>query len=98
MMMARSTEELLAHADELAKRFENYEPAPGDRAAADPETLLRLAAMKRGEVEAQVASAVTVARAGGLSWAKIGSALGTSGQAANERYAKDVDVLINTSG
>ena len=28
--MPRSAEEILARADELARRFEDYEPAPGD--------------------------------------------------------------------
>jgi hypothetical protein len=28
--MPRSAEEILAHADELARRFEDYEPGPGE--------------------------------------------------------------------
>lgn len=31
MPMSRTVEETLAHADELAERFENYEPEPGRR-------------------------------------------------------------------
>ena len=86
--MPRSTAEILAHAEELARKFEDYEPKPGDRGKMSPELRLWLAALKRAEVESEVADAVAEARKSGLSWAKVGEALGTSGQAASERYAK----------
>lgn len=94
MMMPRSTEEILAQADELAKRFEDYTPEPGDRDKVNTETRLRLAALKRAEVEREVAEAVANARAEALSWAKIGDALGTSGSSANERYGKQIEPLM----
>jgi hypothetical protein len=58
--MPRSAKEILAHADELARRFEDHKPAPG---------------------------AVRAARADGHSWAAIGAMLGTSGEAARQRYS-----------
>lgn len=85
--MPRSTEEILAHAEVLARQFEDYEPTPGDRGKMSPELRLRLAAMKRAEIEIEVNAAVSEARRQGLSWAKVGKALGTSGQAASERYS-----------
>lgn len=88
--MPRSTNEILAHAAVLARRFEDYDPQPGDRGRVSPEVRLQLAAMKRAEVEAEVAAAVSAARKRGLSWAKVGRALGTSGQAASERYATHI--------
>ena len=53
--MPRTTEEILAHADELARQAEEYEPKPGDRDRVPPEVRLRLAALKRAEAEAEVA-------------------------------------------
>jgi hypothetical protein len=34
--MPRSIQEILDHADELAKRFEDYEPAEGDERLPEP--------------------------------------------------------------
>src|SRR5262245_43837047 len=84
--MPRTAEEILAHADELAKRFE-AEPDP-DR-IRDAATLRELArAFERlARAEADLASAVATARADGHSWAAIGAMLGTSGEAARQRYA-----------
>ncbi len=84
--MPRSAEEILARADELARRFEDYEPRPGElRDAAAlrdvAEAFTRLAAAER-----DLAGAVRTARAEGHSWAAIGAMLGTSGEAARQRY------------
>jgi hypothetical protein len=84
--MPRSAEEILARADELARRFEDHEPGPGEvrdasalRAVADAFT--RLADSQRA-----LAAAVHAARADGHSWSAIGAMLGTSGEAARQRY------------
>ena len=84
--MPRSAEEILARADELARRFEDHEPAPGDvqeaaalRAVADAFTRL-------ADSERALASAVHAARAEGHSWSAIGAMLGTSGEAARQKY------------
>ena len=84
--MPRTREEIIAHADALAKRLEDYEPRQEDR--RDPMYLhaLREAATFHAQVERQIADAVAAARAGGYSWALIGAQLGTSGQAARQRY------------
>ena len=58
--MPRSTDEILAHADELARRFEDYEPGPEDprdaRAAGYRRGLARVAGGER-----DLAAAVSVA-------------------------------------
>jgi len=84
--MPRSAEEILAHADELARRFEDYEPAPGD--VQDAAALRGVAAAfgRLADSERDLAAAVSVARAEGHSWAAIGAMLGTSGEAARQRY------------
>jgi hypothetical protein len=86
MLMPRSIQEILDHADELAKRFEDYEPADGDELPVEA-VLLRRAVLARARSECDVVEAVTAARAAGLSWAAIGAILGTSAQAAQQRYA-----------
>jgi hypothetical protein len=88
--MPRSIQEILDHADELAKQFEDYEPTDGDERRVE-EYLLQRAALARARSERQVLDAVIAARAAGASWSKIGSLLGTSAQAAQQRYASVVD-------
>lgn len=88
--MPRSIQEILDHADELAARFENYEPSEGDERSVE-EYLLERAALNRARSERQVIDAVIAARAAGVSWQKIGGLLGTSAQAAQQRYASVVD-------
>lgn len=78
-------QEILDHADELAKHFEDYEPSPADEVDV-AEYLLRRAALARARSERQVADAVDSARRAGLSWKRIGTELGISAQAAQQRY------------
>jgi len=83
--MPRSIQEILDHADELAKRFEDYEPSPGDERDV-AQYLLRRAAIARARSERQIVEAVEAARRAGLSWKQIGGELGISAQAAQQRY------------
>ena len=85
ILVPRTIQEILDHADELAKRFDDYEPREGDETPV-AEHLLRRAALARARTERQVVEAVETARTDGLSWARIGSLLGTSAQAAQQRY------------
>ena len=84
--MPRPIQEILDHADELAKRFEDYEPRADDE--RDPSSLeqLRNAVLARSQAERSIRDAVAAARSDGQSWAAIGSLLGTSGDAARQRY------------
>ncbi len=88
--MPRSIQEILDHADELAKKFEDYEPAESDERPVE-EYMLERAALARARSERQVADAVIAARAAGASWQKIGKLLGTSAQAAQQRYGSVVE-------
>jgi hypothetical protein len=89
-MMPRSIQEILDHADELAQRFEDYEPADGDERSVE-EYQLQRAALARARSERQIVEAVVAARAAGISWSKIGELLGTSAQAAQQRYGAVVE-------
>ena len=84
--MPRTVHDILAHADELAQRFEDYEPSSEDERDPAAFTALRDAALSRSRAEASVVAAVADARAHGYSWVTIGSLLGTSGEAARQRY------------
>lgn len=88
--MPRSIQEILDQADELAKRFEDYEPGEDDQVPVE-EYLLRRAALARARSEREVVDAVTAARSSGMSWNKIGEILGTSAQAAQQRYGAVVE-------
>ncbi|MBN2114202.1 MAG: hypothetical protein JW785_08770 [Acidimicrobiia bacterium] len=88
--MPRSIQEILDHADRLAHRFETYEPARSDERPVE-EYLLQRAAVARARSERQVLDAVSAARAAGIPWARIGKLLGTSAQAAQQRYGPVVE-------
>jgi hypothetical protein len=83
--MPRSMQEILDHADELAQRFEDYEPVPGDEVDV-AEYRLRQAAVAQARGERQVADAVLAARRAGVTWKRIAVQLGISAQAAQQRY------------
>jgi hypothetical protein len=84
--MPRSAEEIMAHANELADRFEDYEPEPGSGRDARALRDVAVAFSRLARSSQDLAAAVTVARAEGHSWAAIGAMLGTSGEAARQRY------------
>ena len=83
--MPRSMQDIFDHADDLAKRFEDYEPSPDDEVDV-AEYLLRRAVLARARSELQIAEAVGEARRAGMTWKRIGNQLGISAQAAQQRY------------
>lgn len=88
--MPRSIDELVAQADDLADEFEAYEPSAEDR-GEPPLIALRRAAYRRALLERDLLSLVRRARRDGASWAQVGKELGTSGEAARQRYADKID-------
>lgn len=88
--MPRSIQEILDHADELSKRFEEYEPDERDELSVE-EYLLERATLERAHSERQLVEAVRAARNKGLSWQRIGAILGTSAQGAQQRYGAIVE-------
>jgi hypothetical protein len=82
-------QDILDHADALAKKFVDYEPAPEDEVDVAGYRLRR-AALARARSERQTAEAVGEARRAGLSWRKIGAELGISAQGAQQRYGDDL--------
>jgi hypothetical protein len=84
--MPRDAKTIIEHADELAARFEAAEPNPLDDHANATVLELRDAVIERGHAEARVMDAVHRARAAGVSWSVLATVLGTSRQAAQQRY------------
>ncbi|TWP35927.1 hypothetical protein [Leekyejoonella antrihumi] len=60
--MPRSVQEILDHADELAKRFENYEPSAADERDPAAFAELRRAVLLRSDAERSIKEAVDHAR------------------------------------
>lgn len=85
--MPRTADEILQHADQLAARFEGSTPPEADLLDPQAVSLLRGAVASRGKAERHLIAAVTAARKAGMSWAAIGEFVGTSGEAARQRYS-----------
>jgi hypothetical protein len=84
--MPKSVKEICSSTDDYARFFENADPALAS--AIDPQVLrkLRGAAKRKVTVERELLEAVSAARHSGASWALIGALLGTSGEAARQKY------------
>ena len=89
--MPRSLQEILAQADDLADAFEAYEPADSDEGKASSLVELRLAVSRRAQADRAIVEAVADAREHNVTWAAIGEQLGTSGEAARQRYGQLVE-------
>lgn len=81
----RTVDEILAHAEELADRFESDDFDAEMMSPAEYE--LASAARDRAAAEARVRSAVAALRGAGAPWVRVGELVGTSGEAARQRYS-----------
>jgi hypothetical protein len=82
MTMPRSYDEIVNQAEELSRVFEeDFEPAVSKEEAA-----VRAAALRRALAESELGQAVAAAREAGVAWDRIGEAVGTSGEAARQKY------------
>lgn len=85
--MRPSLTDLIAHADQLADAFESHDPAPEEfNAPLPPLMAVKLAAFRRAAAEKELAQAIHAARQAHLSWRELGEAIGTTGEAARQRY------------
>ncbi|MGI8622976.1 MAG: sigma-70 family RNA polymerase sigma factor [Solirubrobacteraceae bacterium] len=86
--MPRTREELERAATDAEAWLDALDP--NTTPAEDPADLRRigLALRKLAEQQRAIDDAVTAARANGRSWSEIGLVLGSSRQAARERYAQ----------
>lgn len=80
--MPRSYEEIVNQAEELSRVFEaDFQPA-----VSREEATVRAAALRRALAERELGEAVAAARKAGVPWDRIGEAVGTSGEAARQKY------------
>jgi len=86
--MPRSLKEILERADEFADGFERFDPDAHDAVDATSLRAVRAASEECALAEARLAESVSIARAEGHSWAAIGAMVGTSGEAARQRYGR----------
>jgi hypothetical protein len=84
--MPRTLQEILDHAQDLAEEFESDSFDRNSLRDAQVLRELSRAVQERAAAELRVADAVAVARATGASWSSVGLMLGTSGEAARQRY------------
>ncbi|MPZ53233.1 MAG: hypothetical protein GEU79_10965 [Acidimicrobiia bacterium] len=91
--MPRTIDEIIERAEDLAARFENHEPADDDIRDASALREVRRAFLTRAEAEQLVIDSVKKARTEGHSWASIGAMIGTSGEAARQRYGQKAPKL-----
>ena len=87
--MPRTAQQILDSADELAARFAQHEPG-ADVRDADALGTVREAFLARADAERMLLDAVVRARQEGHSWASIGAMVGTSGEAARQRYTQSI--------
>lgn len=83
--MPRSYDEIVRLSEAMADQLENDTTEP---AISVEESALRGAVLRRSIAEGEVGQAVVAARTAGMSWAAVGLAVGTSGEAARQRYGK----------
>jgi hypothetical protein len=84
--MPRTAQEIIRQADHLAKRFEDHEPNSAKVRDAASLRKVRKAFLQKAASEEELLRAVLDARTDGKSWGVIGAMLGTSGEAARQRY------------
>ncbi|HEY5320144.1 MAG TPA: hypothetical protein VIJ76_04625 [Galbitalea sp.] len=86
--MPKTLRERLDHLEALAKVFEDYEPRTEDERDVAPRNALMRAVERRAAAERDIADGVAAMRAANYPWWSIGEVLGTTGQAAQQRYGK----------
>lgn len=86
--MPRTVHEIIGQAEELARQFEAFEPDPAAREDAEALAVVHRAVLRRAEAEAELAEAVSQARSKRVSWDVLGRFLGTTGEAARQRYSR----------
>jgi cation diffusion facilitator CzcD-associated flavoprotein CzcO len=81
--MPRSFDEIVRLSESMAESLESDDTDPD---ISLEEATVRAAALRRALAEAELGEAVAAARKAGLPWHRIGDAVGTSGEAARQKY------------
>jgi hypothetical protein len=83
--MPRSYDEIVRLSEAMADQLESDTTEP---AISAEESALRAAVLRRSIAESDLGQAVVAARRSGMTWAAVGLAVGTGGEAARQRYGK----------
>jgi hypothetical protein len=84
--MPRSLSDLIQQADFYAKQFEDYPTGLQDAINSATFNALWSVGQQKSDLENSIAELVVKARSENMSWKLIGQILGTSGEAARQRY------------
>lgn len=90
--MGWTIRQILDNADELAARFEAFDPSLAEEVPVH-EYELRHAARATSRSHSRIVRAVATAREGGTSWTRIGEILGISGPEAKRCYDRETAPL-----
>lgn len=90
--MGWTIQQILDNADELAERFEAFDPSLAEEVPIH-EYELRHAARATRRHHARVAGAVATAREAGTTWTRIGEILGIPGPEAKRCYERATEPL-----
>jgi hypothetical protein len=85
--MPKSIKDILSNADSLSERLKQYEPDPKDELDVKIFKSLQQAVIDKSLIEENLLKIIKKARKNGYSWSLIGSFLGTSGEAARQKYS-----------
>ena len=88
--MPRSLRDLIHQADFYAKQFEDYPTGSENAIDSDTFNALWAAGQQKSALENSIAELVVKARSEDMSWKLIGQILGTTGEAARQRYGSIV--------
>ncbi len=84
--MPKSVAEVIDNLDSYLEKINQFAPTPENEVDYETFKLLRDAALNRIALEKEIAILVARARDNDFSWSFIGTILGTSGEAARQRY------------
>lgn len=84
--MPKSVQEVIDNLENYQAMISNFAPSSENEVDVETFRQLREAALERIKLEKQIAMLVNQARENNFSWSFIGTILGTSGEAARQRY------------
>lgn len=84
--MPKSVQEIIDNLENYQEMISEFTPSSENEVDAETFRQLREAALERIRLEKQIAMLVNQARENNFSWSFIGTILGTSGEAARQRY------------
>jgi len=97
--MPRSYDEIVRLSESMSESLENDDSTPE---TSPEEAAVRAAALRRALAESELGEAIAAARTAGVPWQRVGQAVGTSGEAARQKYGtiaakSDLSAVMKTA-